>query len=177
MIKHDYGIRKSPASVRNPQANSILERIHQTIGNVIRTFKFDEKYMDPNDPFSGILSATMFATRATYHTTTRATPTQLVFGRDAITNIKFEADWNLIRQRKQEMIRRNNIKENSKRIDHEYHVGDKVLLRNDDLAKFQTDPWEGPYKISTVKDNGNVRVDKGTTIEPINVRLLKPYIE
>ena len=133
--------------------------------------------MDPNDPFSGILSATMFATRATYHTTTRATPTQLVFGRDAITNIKFEADWNLIRQGKQEMIHRNNIKENSKRIDHKYHVGDKVLLRNDDLAKFQTDPWEGPYKISTVKDNGNVRVDKGTTIEPINVRLLKPYIE
>ena len=35
MIKDDYGIRKSPASVRNPQANSILERIHQTIGNVI----------------------------------------------------------------------------------------------------------------------------------------------
>ena len=47
MIKDDYGIRKSPASVRNPQANYILERIHQTIGNVIRTFKFDEKYMDP----------------------------------------------------------------------------------------------------------------------------------
>ena len=46
MIKDDYGIRKSPASVRNPQANSILERIHQIIGNVIQTFKFDEKYMD-----------------------------------------------------------------------------------------------------------------------------------
>ena len=87
MIKDDYGIRKSPASVQNPQANSILERIHQTIGNVIRTFKFDEKYMDPSNPFSGILAATMFATRATYHMTTRATPTQLVFGRDAITNI------------------------------------------------------------------------------------------
>ena len=100
--------------------------------------------MDPSDPFAGILSATMFATRAIYHTTTRATPAHLVFGRDAITNIKFEADWNLIRQRKQEMICRNNIKENSKRKDHEYHVGDKVLLRNDDLAKFQTDPWEGP---------------------------------
>ena len=177
MIKDDYGIRKSPASVRNPQANSILERIHQTIGNVIRTFKFDEKYMDPSDPFSGILAATMFATRATYHTTTRATPTQLVFGRDAIANIKFEADWNLIRQRKQEMIRRNNIKENSKRIDHDYHVGDKVLLRNDDLAKFQSNPWEGPFRIAAVKDNGNVRVDKGSTIEPFNVRLLKPYIE
>ena len=75
------------------------------------------------------------------------------------------------------MIRRNNIKENSKRIDHEDHVGDKVLLRNDDLAKFQTDPWEGAYRISAVKDNGNVRVDKGTTNESINVRLLKPYID
>ena len=75
------------------------------------------------------------------------------------------------------MICRNNIKENSKRIDHDYHVGDKVLLRNDDLAKFQSNPWEGPFRIAAVKDNGYVRVDKGATIEPFNVRLLKPYIE
>ena len=75
------------------------------------------------------------------------------------------------------MIRRNNIKENSKRIDHDYHVGDKVLLRNDDLAKFQLDPWEGLFWIAAIKSIGNVRVDKGSTIEPFNVRLLKPYIE
>ena len=117
----------------------------------------------------------MFATRATYHTTTKATPSQLVFGRDAITNIKFEADWNVIRQRKQEMIRRNNIKENSKRIMHEYQIGDQILVRNDDLSKYGSSPWEGPYKIVGIRDNGNVRVNKGTVTESYNYRLIKPY--
>ena len=98
----------------------------------------------------------MFATRATYHTTTRATPSQLVFGRDAITNIQFGADWNLIPQRKQEMIRRKNTTENSKRIDHDYHVGDKVLFKDDDLAKFRANPWQGPYVIIKVNGNGSV---------------------
>ena len=40
MIEDDYGITRQGTTVRNPQANSILERIHQTLGNIIRTFKF-----------------------------------------------------------------------------------------------------------------------------------------
>ena len=38
MILHDYGIKGKPITVRNPQANAIVERIHQVIGNIIRTF-------------------------------------------------------------------------------------------------------------------------------------------
>ena len=105
----------------------------------------------------------MFATRAIYHTTTQATTPQLVFGQDAITNIKFEADWNLIHQRKQEMIRQNNIKENHKPVEHEYHVNDKILVRNDNLAKFEYDPWEEPFTIVGLSKNSNVKVDEGVT--------------
>ena len=65
------------------------------------------------DSWEGTLSAAMFALRSSYHTTTQATPMQLVFGRDAILNIKFNADWNCIKQRKQEIINYNNKKENS----------------------------------------------------------------
>ena len=54
------------------------------------------------------------------------------------------------------MIRRNNITENSKRIDHDYHVGDKVLFKDDDLAKFRANPWQGPYVIIKVNGNGSV---------------------
>ena len=97
MIEEDYGITQKGITTRNPQANAIIERIHQTIGNVIRTFQVQEStYLDEDDPWSGILAATMFAVRATYHTTLQATPTQLVFGRDAILNTQFEANWNLI---------------------------------------------------------------------------------
>ena len=39
MIKNDYGIQQQQITVCNPQANAIVERIHQTIGNIIRTFE------------------------------------------------------------------------------------------------------------------------------------------
>jgi len=59
----------------------MLERVHQTIGNIIRTFEVNDSDLTIDNPWDGILSATMFALRATYHTTLPATPIQLVFGR------------------------------------------------------------------------------------------------
>ena len=112
MIKEDYGIKSKIITTQNPQANAIVERIHQTIGNIIRTFElYDNDGIDDDDPWSGILAAVMAAVRSTYSTTTQATPMQLVFGRDAIINTKFLADWNLIRQRNQNIIHQNNIRQ------------------------------------------------------------------
>ena len=85
MIVEEYGIKKRGISPRNPQANSILERIHQVIGNMIKTFQiYDREDLEEQDPWSGILAPIMFGVRATYHTTLEATPAQLVFGRDVI---------------------------------------------------------------------------------------------
>ena len=39
MMANDYEILFSPFYIRNPQANAILERVHQTIGNIIRSFR------------------------------------------------------------------------------------------------------------------------------------------
>jgi transposase InsO family protein len=81
MVENDYGIKRKPITKRNPQANAIIERVHQTIANIIRVHQlYNDDDVDENDPFTGILTATMFAMRATYHTTMQATPTQLVFG-------------------------------------------------------------------------------------------------
>jgi hypothetical protein len=38
MIENDYGIKRKGNTVQNPQANAILERVHQTTENIIRTF-------------------------------------------------------------------------------------------------------------------------------------------
>jgi hypothetical protein len=38
MIKNGYGIKGKPITVKNPQANAIIERVHQVVGNIIRTF-------------------------------------------------------------------------------------------------------------------------------------------
>ena len=177
MVKNDYGIKRKPITRRNPQANAVIERIHQTIGNVIRTFQVQEAYLDEDDPWSGILAATMFAVRATYHTTLQATPAQLVFGRDAILNIQFEANWNFIRERKQKIIKKNNERENARRILHVYHRGDKVLYRARVTSKYGEDLYEGPYTILKVNDNGTVHLKMGAVTDTINTRLIKPYRE
>ena len=54
--------------------------------------------MDEDDPWKGILSATAFAVRSTYHTTLKKSPGQLVFGRDMILNIKHTENWDFIKQ-------------------------------------------------------------------------------
>ena len=84
----------------NPQANSILERIHQVIVNLVRMFDLQNNYLDEDDPWSGILEATDFAVQSTYYTNPQSIPGQLVFGRDMILNTSFIVDWEAIRLRK-----------------------------------------------------------------------------
>ncbi len=49
--------------------------------NIIRTFELHQDQEVTQDFWEGILSAAMFALRSTYHTTTQATPMQLVWKR------------------------------------------------------------------------------------------------
>ena len=70
MCQNYYGLKMKPIKTRNPQSNVIIKQIHQTIGYIIRTF--DVSNILNNNPWSGILAATMFAVRATYHTTLQA---------------------------------------------------------------------------------------------------------
>ena len=176
MIKNDYGIKKRPITVRNPQANAIVERVHQTIGNILRTFNLNETKVDEKDPWSGILAATMFAIRSTVHTTSQYTPMQLVFGRDSILNIAHDANWKLIQARKQRLIKKNNIRENSKRIPHKYKIGDKVVIKGDQSAKYANVSYKGPYTVTAVNDNGTVRVNMGIVNDVINIRNIHPYL-
>ena len=175
MIVDEYGIKKKPITKRNPQANAIVERVHQTIGNMIRTFEVqDIEDLDEEDPWSGILTAVAFAVRATIHTTTRATPIQLVFGRDAMLNIPFTANWKLIEERKRKLIERNNKRENSKRLDHTYQAEDLVVIKQAQNTKFGKNPYKGPYTVVSAA-GANVVVNEGNTTDVYNIRQVKPY--
>ena len=112
--RDDYGITRRPITTRNPQANAILERAHQTIGNIICSFQLDKAELDMDDPLEGILSTVIFAMQSTVHTTLGATPMQLVFGQDAILKILHKANWQLIKKRKQELACKNNTRKSKK---------------------------------------------------------------
>ena len=82
-----------PIISRNPQAKAILERVHQVISNILRTFKVQNMVLDNKNPWDGVLASTMFALRDTVKTNTQYTSAQLIFGRDSIINQRHEVDW------------------------------------------------------------------------------------
>jgi len=176
LILEEYHIKAKPITVRNPQANAVIERVHGVIGDMIRTFDTSRINETENDPFEGFVSAICWAIRSTYHTTLRATPGQLVFGRDMIFNIRHEADWHLIQERKRARIDANNKQENQTRKDHDYAPGEQVLITKADYHKMEPSR-EGPYTIMRVHANGTVTIQKGRAHQRINIRQCVPYIE
>ena len=80
-------------------------------------------------------------------------------------NIPFVADWHKIGDYRQSQTDRSNIRENKKRIDYDYKVGDKVLIRKDGILRKAESVWrKEPWTISLL-----VRVD----IAPIRFVYLK----
>ena len=139
MCQNNYVLKRKPITTKNPHSNEIIERIHKIIGNIISTF--DVSNIVKRNQWSGILATTMFAVLTTYHTTLQASPMQLVFVRDAVLNIKRVADWEHIRKRKQLRINHNNMRENMRRNNHQYKVGDKILVKRKKIVSTDYNSW------------------------------------
>eukprot|EP00957_Ditylum_brightwellii_P201919 15327800-Ditylum_brightwellii.AAC.1 len=107
LVQEEYRIKGKPITTRNPQANSIIERAHQIIGYFLCAFEPGTAKLDPDDPWGGILSSVMFAIWSTMHTTPKATPMQLLFGRDAMLNIMHLANWCFTPECWQNVIKKN----------------------------------------------------------------------
>ena len=94
MMARDYHVKKRPISTRNLQANAIIEHVHQTIGNMVRTYRVqDAEDLDEDNPWGGILAAVAYGVRATIYKTRQASLMQSVFCRDALMPIQHIADW------------------------------------------------------------------------------------
>ena len=122
----------------------------------------------------GILAASDFAVRSTYHRTKEKIPGQLVFVRDMIPPINHVADWTYINQRKQTQINKDVNRGITTRIDHDYRVGDKIITRNRSAYKYEK-PSRGPYEIVQTWTNGNVTLRKGAVTHRINIHNIKSY--
>ena len=101
-------------------------------------------------------------------------PGQLDFGRDIIFNIQHVANWEFIRKNKQQHIDKNNIAENAKHMAYLYKKGDQVLLKRGKENKYES-PYQGPYCILQVNDNGTVCLKVGAVEDTINIRRLMPF--
>ncbi len=75
---------------KNPQSNAVCERMHQTVGNVLRTLLHDnpqQNIANAEQHVDEALSIAMHAMRAGVHTTLGSSPGNLVSNRDMFLNI------------------------------------------------------------------------------------------
>ena len=101
---------------------------------------------------------------------------QLVFGQYSILNIKHVADWAHIQQRKQLRINHNNKRKNMRRNNHQYKVGDKILVKRKKKSKHKLE-FMGPFPITQINDNGTVCFQKGIINDAINILRIKPFFD
>ena len=87
-----YQIKRKPTSVKNPQANSILERIYGVLTNMMRTAKLDMADTVTSESVDEFLTNAAWALCSTYHTVLQSLPGTAIFGRDMLFDIPYVAD-------------------------------------------------------------------------------------
>jgi hypothetical protein len=152
--------------VKNPQANSILDCVHQVLGQMPCTAELDMAHSVTPDDVNVFLDNVAWAICSTYHTVLKASPGAAIFGRDMLFDIPFVAEWHKIGKQRQSLTNRGNQCENAKRIDYDYKVRDKVLVINKGiLCKAESAYGREPWTIPTVHTNGTIRIQHGTRME------------
>ena len=93
--------------------------------------------------------------------------------------VDYETDWNEITKRKQKRIDENCRRENSKRLDHVYQRGDKLLKVPKKILRKVERIRRGPFTvISHNNNNGTVTIQKGPCFtDSVNIRRVDPFFE
>jgi hypothetical protein len=101
-----------------------------------------------------------------------------MFGRDMLFDIPFIADWKKIGEHRQELTDRNTAHENKGRMDYDYLVDQKILVRNKGLLRKAQSIWQkDPWTITTIHTNGTITIQCGNKLERLNIRRVKSFEE
>jgi hypothetical protein len=123
-----HNILSRCTTTKNPQANAICERMHQSVGNSLRVLKQwipPEGLNDAHALVDAVLANAMYATRASFHSGLKITPGALAFHRDMVMNIPLMSDLRLIQQNRQRLIDDRLIESNRKRFSYDYQPNQK----------------------------------------------------
>jgi hypothetical protein len=83
-LVNNYGIKKKHSTSFDPQYNGMNERVCLTLNDSLRTAEVDGREIDEKYYWGQFLASAAYAIRSTFHTILKATPGQLVFGRDMV---------------------------------------------------------------------------------------------
>lgn len=178
-----WAIEPHPISIRNPQANAIAERMHQTIGDLLRSLIHTNppnNVQDAQNLLDQIIGTCSHALRTTVHRTMGLSPGAATFNRDMLLDIPYVADFVRLRERRQVKIDDNLRRENNTRRNYDYQIGGQVyeITRklNAITNKLQS-LYRGPYLITQVHTNGTLTIQRTPTLtDRVNIRRLRPVI-
>jgi hypothetical protein len=173
-----YGIKRKPTTIKNPQANAIFERLHQVLGQMLRTSELDMAKTITSDDINVFLNKVAWAICSTYHSFLKASPGAEIFGCYMLLDIPFIANWNKIGDYRQSQTNLSTARKHSNRVDYGYKVGDKVLLMQKGILRKAESPYsKEPWTITTVHTNGTIRIQCGTQSERLNIRRVAPFVD
>jgi hypothetical protein len=151
----EFKLNFEPTMVKNPQANAILERLHQVLAQIFCTAELNMAETVTPDDVDVFLDNTAWAICSTYHTVLKASPGATIFRHNMLFDILFIANWNKIGDYRQCQTDLNTARKNSKQIDYDYKVGNKILLTDEGILRkaespYSNKPWmdyhNNPYK-------------------------------
>jgi hypothetical protein len=148
---------------------------------MLRTSELNMAKMVKASDIEIFLSDSAWSVRSTYHTVLKASPGAAIFGQDMLFDIPFIADWQKIGkigEHRQRLPDLNNARENRGRIDYDYKVGQKVLLRKEGILLNNESRWhKKPWLNTSVHTNATIMAQCRNKIDRMNIRRVKPFEE
>ena len=169
---NSYGIISKLTIVKNLTANSIVERIHGTLGEQCWATVFGDNW---SNYVNTLIQACAYALRAASPARGTYSPAQLVFGYNMIFQQKVLINWEHIKALCVRFAAENSAKENKKRLEHVYKVGDRVLLvlkphKWQMKGKISPSTYSrGPFTITEVIANGTVKIQCGAYVDVVSI--------
>ena len=181
-LLESYNIKGVPTTVKNPQANGVVERMHLTLADMLRTMTVivdEECPIKINDAIDTMLQSSAWSLRTTVSTVTNVSPGMAVFNRDMIFNFKMRVNWQQVEKKRDQLAHKDNVREDSKRMPYEYTVGEKILIVNKRYERNRklSAPTKGPFVIVKINKNGTVVIERNQYYETINIRRIRPFKE
>lgn len=187
------GIKRKTTTAFHPQTNATLERQHKVLKAMLRSYANEDKSNWPAfTPYA------VFVINTTINSSTNYQPYALLYGHplhlptnltksltpvytydDYYTQLRFKIQKAHQIARDQIMQIKENNKEqydyNHNVIQTEYNVGDEVLILDNERPTKMHNPYKGPFTITEIISDTNVRVKTGRHNKIIHKNLLKKY--
>ena len=87
-----YQLKRKPTTVKNPQANAILKRMHCVLADMMQTSGIGMSQTVDSDDVDAFLTNAAWAIRATHHVVLQLMPGTAIFEWDMLFDIPYLAD-------------------------------------------------------------------------------------